>query len=107
MKKLLPLLCLYLAISLPSYAIMTSEDSTSETYLTNHGYSPEMVRLIDLQNAQFNGKAPRYKRKQPDWYTSNKNVSFIRHVFMYFDCGLDDEKFMEHKVRYSPKLDDL
>lgn len=107
MKKVLSLVCLYLLVALPSFAVISTEDTTSEQYLTNHGYSQEVVRLIDLQNAQTNGTAPKYKRKQPDWYTSNKGVNFIRKTFMYFDCGLDDEKFFQHDMYYTQRVDDL
>ena len=55
MKKYLLILGLYCLAVLPSNAVLTPQDSISETYIQNHGYSAEMSRLIDLQHAQING----------------------------------------------------
>jgi hypothetical protein len=107
MKKILLLLFVLFAVNLSAQAVLTTEDAVSEAYLTNHGYSSEMARLIDLQSAQANGINVKYKRKQPDWYTTNKKVNFVRNVFMYFDSGIDDEKFMQHEIKYSNRWDCL
>ncbi len=108
MKKYLFILLLALiSTNLPSYAFITTDESTSQEYIQNHGYSDEMSRLIDLQNAQINGAKSKYKGKDPDWYTSNKTVNFVRRAFMYFDCGLDDGKFMQNNIDFTNKYDDL
>jgi len=105
MKKSLLILLALLVYGLPSFAVITPEDATSEDYIKNHGHSDEMSRLIDLQNAQINGSETHYVKKEPAWY-SNKSVSFIRKVFMQYDCGLDDEKFAEHNTNYTTKWTD-
>lgn len=107
MKKILFTIFIMFMVNLPSLAIITPEEASSEDYIQNHGHSGEMSRLIDLQNAQINYKKSNYKGKDPDWYTSNKKVNFIRQVFMYFDCGLDDGKFMKGNTEYTTKWDDL
>lgn len=106
MKKVLSILCLYIAIVAPVSAAITTEESTSQQYLESHGYSPEMARLIDLQNSHVNGSEPQYKGPNPDWY-ADKKVNFVRKVFMYLDPGLDDEKFGKNTIKYTNRWDDL
>ncbi|MFA7658203.1 MAG: hypothetical protein WCY19_02085 [Candidatus Gastranaerophilaceae bacterium] len=109
MKKFLSILfvlSVFSAANLPGFAAITPEEATSETYIQNHGHSDEMSRLIDLQNAQINCEKTKYKGKDPDWY-ADKKVNFVRKVFMYFDCGLDDNQFMQHDIHYTNKYDDL
>lgn len=116
MKKSLSLsviLFFFIAVNLPCFAFLTTDDAISEKYIENHGHSDEMARLIDLQHAQINGTAPTYKEHEA-WYTSKlpswvteKQVNFVRQVFMYFDCGLDDGKFMQNNTKYTSRWDDL
>lgn len=107
MKRILFMFLLYSLFTAPVLAALTTEDSTSTPYLKNHGYSGEMIRLIDLQNSQVNGDKPKYKNPDPKWYTEDKKVNLIRHIFMYGDPGLDDQKFMQHDIKYSNSHDDI
>lgn len=103
MKKFLSALFglfVFSALALPSFAVITPEEAMSDAYIHAHGYSDEMYRLIDLQNSQINSTPPKYKSTDPAWY-ADKKVNFIRKVFMYFDCGLDDKKFMQHDIKYT------
>ncbi len=65
-----------------------------------------MSRLIDLQHAQINCTQPKYKDNSPEIY-KDKKVNFIRRVFMYFDCGLEDGKFMQHDIKFTTRPDNL
>lgn len=114
MRKKLFVLIIFAAFSLPTFAVITPEEATSNQYLQNHGHSNEMSRLIDLQNAQVNNKEATYKPSQEYWQTVNypkwctpKKISFIRKVFTYFDGGLDDGKFMRNNINYTNRWDDL
>lgn len=107
MKKLLFTFFVYLAFVIPiSAGVLTTEESSSEPYIVNHGYSEEMARLIDLQNKQINGEEFKFKSRDPQWY-SDKRINFIRNVFMYFDPGLDDGKFMQHNTKFTNSWSDL
>ena len=106
MKKILSLLFVFVTFGLPSLAAITPEDAISDSYIQNHGHSHEMSKLIDLQSSQINGIKSSYKSKDPAWY-ADKKVSFVRQVFMYFDCGLDDGKFMQNNIDYTNRWDDL
>ena len=106
MKKILLAVFVYMAFTLPSFAVVTPEEVKSEDYIINHGHSNEMARLMDLQDSQVNGIQSDYKSKNPAWY-AEKKVSFVRKVFMYFDPALDDEKFMQHNINYTNRWDDL
>lgn len=107
MKNLLAIIFIFFVIGLPSFAVITPEEAASEKYIQNHGHSDEMSRLIDLQNSQINGQKTNYVSNEPDWYNSNKVVKFVRRTFMYFDCGLDDGKFMQNNIDYTNRWDDL
>ncbi len=106
MKKILTVLFVFAFFGLPSVAVITPEEATSETYIQNHGHSDEMSRLIDLQNAQINGAKSVYKGTDPAWY-AEKKVNFARKVFMYFDPALDDGKFGTNNIDFTTKWDDL
>lgn len=109
MKKIIPVLSImfvFLGFALPSFAVITPEEAMSETYIQGHGHSAEMSRLIDLQHAQINCTQTKYKGSDPEIY-NDKKVNFIRRVFMYLDCGLEDGKFMQHDIKYTPRYDNL
>ncbi len=107
MKKILVILIIMFSAHLPGLAVITPEESLSKEYIRNHGYSDEMTRLIDLNHAQINGNRPKYKSKDPDWYKANKKVNFLRKVFIYLDCGLDDGKFGKNDIEYTNRYDEL
>lgn len=107
MKKILSLFILYLVCAIPTFAVISTDDTTSDEYITNHGYSSEMARLIDLQNKQINGEPSNYKRNEPEWWYTNKPVNFIRNTFIYLDPVLDDGKFMQHDIKYSNGFNNL
>lgn len=106
MKKVLSALFIYSILALPSLAVITPDEALSDTYIQGHGYSGEMSKLIDLQNSQINSTPTKYKSNDPAWY-GDKKVNFIRKVFMYFDSGLDDDKFMKHDIKYTVRHDCL
>jgi len=107
MKKILSVVFVLILFNLPCFSVITPEEEISQEYMQNHGYSYEAARLIDLQNTRINGAKTTYKSKDPTWYTTNKPVSFVRKVFMYFDCGLDDGNFGRNNIDYTPRWDDL
>lgn len=106
MKKNLFVLFALIAFSLPSFAVITPEEATSQKYLENHNGSKELARLVELQKAQINGTKTNYVSSDPDWY-HDKKVNFIRKVFMYFDCGLDNGEFMQNSSNYTVRFNDL
>jgi hypothetical protein len=109
MKKIFSALLLTfvsMSFASPSFAVITPEEAMSQTYIQGHGYSGEMSRLIDLQNSQINCTQTKYKSTDPALY-ADKKVNFVRKVFMYFDCGLDDGKFMNHDTKFTTRYDDL
>lgn len=107
MKRIIFAVLAYVIVTLPSFAILTTDEATSQNYIINHGYSPETARMMDLQHSQITGEKKVFKSSDPDWYTTNKAVYFVRRVFMYFDCGLDNGNFGKEKINPSPRYDDL
>lgn len=113
MKKGIVTVFALIAVSSPCFAIISTENSTTQNYIEGHGYSSETARIIDLQKAQINNIPTTYV-KQPDWYecklpswATEKRVGFVRKVFQYFDGGLDDGKFMQHNTVFTTRYDDL
>jgi hypothetical protein len=108
MKKIFAILILFLGMTSFQSAIaaVTASHETDPAVLKNTGYSTEMIRLIGLSKAQVRGKEYSYDRKEPEYY-QNKYVKFFRWVYMQADPAVDDQKFMQHDINYSIKLDDL
>lgn len=101
MKRNLFILLVLVAVNIPAFAVISTEATTSENYMKKHGYSDQMVELVDLQKAQINGYDSTYERNEPSWYKTDKRASFIRKVFMYIDPGLDDGEFMQNNIDFS------
>ena len=108
MKKILLLAGLILIGNAHYCLALTNDDFNSAGYMKNYNYSDEMVRMVNIQKNKANGLKPNYNRNEPDWYTSNKKVNFIRKAFIYFDSGLDDHKFGEgDEIHFTNRWDDI
>lgn len=93
-----------LCISLQAGATITTDEQFSDEYITNHGYSEEMSRLMNLNHSQIMGeKLP--LSENVHIYRPYQNC--IRKFLMYLDPGLDDEKFMQHDIKYTVRWDSL
>lgn len=106
MKKLLAIVFILIVANMPASAI-TSDESVSVEYIKKRGHSDEMARLVDLQKSRINGTEPTYINPDPEWYKSDKRVNFVRKMFMYFDPGLDNGKFMHDNIDYTNRWDDI
>jgi len=125
MKKNLLVLFVLAMAALPGYCVLSTEEALSPSYITNHGYSPEMARLVDLQNSQINNTPITYKQQyKPRWfapYLTNQKVKtvvnyldpqqeqgkYTKAIFDYFDPSLDDGKFMQNKIEFGSNPEDL
>ena len=83
---------------------ITTEEQFSEQYIINHGYSEEMFRLMNLQHNQILGVKPTMS-DDAKIYRPWENA--VRRFFMYIDPGLDDERFMQHDIKYTIRWDEL
>lgn len=75
-----------LVLSILFFNILSSKaisptDPTSEKYLIDHGHSPELVRMINLQKARTEGSIPTPQRH-------NKFVKFFKNL--WFDQDLTE-----------------
>lgn len=107
MKKYLFILLSFIVVTAPAFAAVSTDEIMSEAYIRNHGNSAEMARLMDLQNRQINGKPAKFRDSDPDWYTTDKRVKYIRKFFQYADCGLDSETFGSDEIKYTTRYDAL
>lgn len=105
MKKILLYTTVLAAfLQLQAGAVITTEEQFSTDYITNHGYSGEMARLMNLQHDQINGIHPTM-RDNTRIYRPWENLG--RRFLMYIDPGLDDERFMQHDIKYTVRWDSL
>ena len=107
MKKYFILLICLLGFSAQSYAVVTTQELTTNNYLKQQGYSPEMSRLVDLKKSQNAGTDMTYKNTDPAWYETNKCVKYVRKIFIYLDPGLDNGKFGTNVIKPSNSYDEL
>ncbi|MBR1753432.1 hypothetical protein IJ732_01225 [bacterium] len=105
MKKfLLFIFIFFAAVQLQANAEITTEEQLSREYIINHGYSGEMARLMNLQHDQIVGVKPSLS-DETHIYRPWQNG--IRKLLMYIDPGLDDERFMQHDIKYTVRWDSI
>lgn len=81
--------------NLPS-AALTPTEPTSEKYLIDHGHSPEVIRMINLQKERTEGKAVTPSRSQNKIKKFFKNIWFEQDLTMPgSDFGYNDIKTVE------------
>ena len=106
MKKSLLILMLTAFISIPAFAELTVDDTSSPEYLKNNGYSSALTVTVNKAKAQANGE-PLTEPIEKEQY-NQPFVKFVRKVFMYIDPSLDDHSFMnDHDIHTSPSFHDL
>lgn len=106
MKKSLLILMLTAFITIPAFAELTVDDTTSPEYLKNNGYSSALTVTINKSKAQANGE-PLTEPIEKEEY-NQPFFKFVRRVFMYIDPALDNHTFMnDHDIHTSPSFDDL
>jgi hypothetical protein len=104
MKKLLLLTIILLGVA-ANARDLTTDGTSSREYLINHGHSDAMVDIIEKSKFQANGDA---KPKKINWLAP---ITFpfkvLRGVHSYLDPALDQETFMNHEFKITPRYDDL
>ena len=103
MKKKLILTAILLSVSLPSMAIITSEETCNEEILKNRGYSEQMARLVTIKSAQAAGEVPEIA-DEPDY---RKKFNWVRKFFIYADPALEEDSFLRHNIHPVPSVHDL
>src|SRR5574344_1220179 len=84
-----------MTLSLPSKAMITTEESVSQEIIHNQGYSSEMARLVDIRCHQAAATMPSINDSEPEYY---KKFNWVRKFFIYADPSLDDGSFMRHDL---------
>lgn len=108
MKKIFIIVIAYVAFIMPASAQITTENMTRPEIIINQGYSPEVARLINLQNAQATDKLPTYNGIQPVRYkTKIKPIDSVVDYFLNGFVGSDDGQFGKRQYNPSPNWEDL
>lgn len=82
-----------------SVKAMAPEDSTNSDYLKNHGHSPEMIRLINLQKQRIEQKpvTEEVSRKKAVW--DSKPMKTVRMWFRTSDVTMSPD-FGDNKIKF-------
>lgn len=132
MKKFLLLTAVVMLGTMPSFAILTTDEVVSEEYIKHHGHSTELARLIKLQQCQINNEPieSTFKYAPNRWYEkihwskkatrdeTTKNVlrhldpkkpegKYVRTIYNYLDPGQDDGLFMQNDTEFTNSYEDL
>jgi len=75
---------------------MSPDESTSPDYLKTHGYSQEMVRLVNVQKGRIEQKETVTEEKST-WY--NKPVKTLKHWYNASDCTMSPD-FGNDKIKF-------
>lgn len=97
---------LALIFAIPAFAELTVDDTISQDYLKNHGYSNAIINTTQKLVAEHNGE-PYTEPVENEMY-NQPAIKFVRRLFMYLDPALDDHSFSNnHNINTTPRYDDL
>ena len=105
MKKVLFILSFGSQSAVPAAAELTVDDTASDAYLRNHGYSQSTINVVNKAKAQVNGE-PMTEPVEKEYY-NQPLVKWFRKFVMYVDPALDDHSFMNHEIHTAPSYEDL
>lgn len=105
-NKILLVAGLMAALAVPVRAELTVGDTSSDTYLKNHGHSQATIDIVNLQKSNASGEnfdLPVYHKydNKPAIY------KWIDKFFIYMDPALDDGQFLRQDTKFVPNPDDL
>ncbi len=99
MKKFKTLfLVLCVCISAGAYAL-SPEEANSKEYIYNHGHSPEMIRIMELQKARTEPESPENMEVKP----TNRFVKFFRNIFYERDATTSVDNFGQESIMSSER----
>lgn len=94
------------ALILPASSKVTVEETTTDEYMQNSGYSSTMVDMANYAKATANGE--KYISNREKKLNSYGPVTrFFHKVFSYLDPAQDEGDFMNHDIKMYPQTDDL
>ena len=107
MKKIFLIVsALTIIANLPSFAELTVQDTTSEEYLKNQGYSKSVINAVQRSKCVASGE--KYVAPVDKGYQRNPIVKFVKRIITYIDPALDDDSFYnKHNIHTSPSIEDL
>ncbi len=105
-KKLLLIALSALVLQLQAGAVITVEESTSEKFLQNNGYSVQTTDMVNVSKARGVGEEY-YTHGEQELSHSNGFVKFWRKLYAYFDPAAEDYSFYHHSTETTPAYTDL
>lgn len=92
------LMCVVAGFTLPVNAV-TQNDQVNAEYLKKQGYSPELIRLVDLQKTRTDSSTVADENSiQNDLWTT-KAKSFVKQLFRMNDATMSTD-FGNNKIKY-------
>ena len=105
-KLLLLTAVLVSALQLPSSAAISVQQTMSEEYLRNNGYSEQVYDTMQIGRAKALGK-PYYGERETDYLKTRQPLRFFFFFHAYFDPAVDDYSFYHHDIKSSPSYTDF
>lgn len=96
MKKTILTSFVLCGLCVPAFAVIDSDRLLHEDYLRNNGYSPEMIRMINIK--RVDPYAP-YEEKE----VKNTPATWVKRFYQYIDPSTDNQRFGEGII--DPRLD--
>ena len=106
MKKILLVTMALLATQMISYSSVSVDESTSERYLINEGYSKATADFVKIGKAAANGREC-YTDAEKKANSQNKFVKFWRKAYVYLDPAAEDYSMYHHDNKAVPSYTDL
>jgi hypothetical protein len=97
---------LVLSAQVASNASISVEQTMSEQYLRNNGYSEQIYDTMQLGRARALGK-PYYGEKETKYLKSRGPLKFLRRLHAYVDPAKEDYSFYHHDINPEPSYTDF
>ena len=102
MKKFCFLIAMLLISSMSAYAYVESTAMTSEQFIKDEGYSPEVYKLINVKTRPEEARAEMEAKKN-----KNKVLTFLKKCYCYIDPYQDKENFGTNEIHYNNSWDEI
>jgi len=108
MKRNLIIFSSIAVLTLPVFAELTVNDSSSVDYLKNHQHSDSAIYATQKTKAMVNGEKYAVEPEETfDEYYDKPVIKQVRRILMYLDPALDDHSFLhEHQINSTTKYND-
>lgn len=106
LKLFLSIALLAMMVQMPVSAAISVDQTLSENYLRNNGYSEQLYDTVMLGRARALGE-PYYGAKEAQYLKTRQPMRFFKRLYAYFDPAAEDYSFYHHDTTQEPSYTDL